>query len=96
VNWVSADGFVGYLVNAIADLVQRGLLSRLRECKQCKDWFYANRVNKIFCTPLCSKKNWQSSPEGRESRKVYMREYMSKRRKQEKEELRKGVRRGNL
>jgi len=96
VHWHSSDVQVGPMVRRIINLVQRGLLQRVRECKHCKKWFYANRINKMVCTPACSKLYWQSSPEGRESRRIKMRDYMRKVRKREKELLSKGVRRGNL
>ena len=89
----------GDIVHRIALLAEQGLLERVRECRDCKSWFYANRVDKVFCDPACSKAHWQRSVEGKESRRVKMREYMRERRKvekQEKERFWKGVRRVRL
>lgn len=87
------------VVHRIVQLVESDLLKRVRQCQQCGDWFYASRSKKRFCKKACSKQHWNTSPDGKASRRPYMREYMKKRRKMEKEELLRRVRgrsNGNL
>ena len=95
VKWESPshEGTIAYL---IVRLAESGLLWRVRECNHCSDWYFANRSNKKFCKPACSKLYWQTGGAGRERRRPYMKEYMRKVRKEEREQRSKGARHVHL
>lgn len=90
VKWESPshEGTIAYL---IVRLAESGLLERVRECKHCTKWYFASRINKLFCKPACTKLHWQTGGAGKESRRLYMKVYMRKRRKEEHEHRSKGV-----
>lgn len=76
-----SPSFSGDIVHQIVSLAEHDLLKRVRECKQCKDWFYANRIMKQFCSKKCAKLHWNTSPNGKAALRPYMREYMREWRK---------------
>jgi len=77
VSWNSPTP-VGQMVHLMVSLFEFRLLRRVRQCEQCDKWFYASRNARKFCTPLCSKLNWQASGTGKRRRREYMRKYMQK------------------
>ncbi|MGA2990565.1 MAG: hypothetical protein ABSD88_08820 [Candidatus Korobacteraceae bacterium] len=52
-------------------------INRLRRCAHdgCKRWFYAKRNDREWCSGACKQRNYESTPEQRESKKLYMRKY---------------------
>lgn len=61
----------GYLIRVI----ERGLLPRIRHCKQCQKWFYARFKHQEFCQTTCQQANYKSSEQWKEHRRGYMRRY---------------------
>jgi hypothetical protein len=56
-------------------LAQNGNVHRLRECDDCGLWFFARFKHARFCSTECQQRNYRRSPEWRERRNEYMREY---------------------
>lgn len=83
VEWESPS-HVGNIVYRIVRLAEFGLLERMRQCRHCKEWYFAHHINMVFCSSACSKMHWQIGGAGKEYRRGYMRSYMRERRKQEK------------
>jgi hypothetical protein len=73
----SAESSVGECNAAITlvGLVQRGRLHLVRECSQCRKWFYAKRLRQRFCLTRCLQKAYRSTDRFREHRRQYMRKY---------------------
>ena len=59
----------------IMELGERGLLWRVRRCRQCGKWFYARLRHKHFCSVRCQQAHYKSSAEWREHRREYMQRY---------------------
>jgi hypothetical protein len=53
-----------------------GKSPRIRRCEECNAWFFAaTREDQRWCNRNCRQRHYDSSPETRESKKLYMREY---------------------
>ena len=53
----------------------RGLLYRIQQCKKCSRWFFARTLQQTSCSEKCRKQIYKSSPEFKEHRRKYMRQY---------------------
>jgi hypothetical protein len=64
-------------VRDLLDLVPYlGKPPRVRRCAECKAWFFAAKKNdQQYCDGVCRQHRYDSSPEMRESKKLYMRKY---------------------
>jgi hypothetical protein len=77
----------------------RGLLARLQRCAyaRCGRWFETADPRKKFHSPACKKGSYNETPEGKAKKRKYMKAYMPKYRRREKEKddrLKKLARRG--
>ena len=61
-------------LNAIASLSAQGLLTRLRQCQQCRRWFFARFEHHRSCATHCRIKYSQSKPGWREKHNEKRRE----------------------
>ena len=68
-------GGIGEAVMHIARLAEGNLLNRVRECDECKRWFYARFRHQRNCSTPCQQAHFRSSKAWKESRKIYMRKY---------------------
>jgi len=62
-------------------LLELRLLYRVRACSWCTSWFFAKYKHQKFCRTkgaACQQKHYASSPEFRNERRTYMREYRRK------------------
>ena len=59
----------------LLDLSRAGKLTRVRECPECLEWFFAENLKQLFCSDNCRVKAWQKKPAGRKARADYMRRY---------------------
>jgi hypothetical protein len=75
--WTLAELRESGAVNALVSLAGDNLLPRIREC-ECGRWYFARFKHQRFCTSRCRDKHHQSSPEFKEGRRKYMRDYYSK------------------
>lgn len=78
-RWIS-------LVQAVAWLVERGLLSRLRRCARsdCKRWFLRKKSDNKFCLTTCGYAARAGEPERKEKKRNYMREFQRRERIKQK------------
>ncbi len=53
----------------------RGLLYRIQQCKKCSRWFFARTLKQTSCSEKCRKQVYKSSPQFKEHRRKYMRQY---------------------
>ncbi len=51
-----------------------GLIARIRRCS-CGDWFFAQHCRRQWCSTKCRLRDYKSTPEWKEKRNRYMREY---------------------
>lgn len=74
-RWIS-------LVQAIAWLAERGLLSKLRRCARagCRRWFLRKKSNYKFCSSACGYAARADEPARKERTRNYMREFQRRRR----------------
>jgi hypothetical protein len=77
-------------LSIIHDFAQAGYLNRVRECKICGKWFFAYRESPRFqfCSDECREKHWRTSPQGKEKRAAFMRNYRSGLKRRKRENLR--------
>ncbi len=52
-----------------------GLLHRIQQCKKCSRWFFARTIVQKLCSEKCRKQLYKSSPQFKEHRRKYMRQY---------------------
>ena len=64
----------GHAVVHIIALTERGLIDRVRRCS-CGTWFFARNVKMTHHTARCRHRDYKSTPEWREKRNRYMRDY---------------------
>jgi hypothetical protein len=62
-------------VLAIQLLGTRGLLYRIQQCNKCLRWFFARTIVQKSCSEKCRMQLYKSSPEFKEYRRKYMRQY---------------------
>jgi hypothetical protein len=60
---------------AIVLTAERGFLHRVRQCTQCRNWFYARFKHQEYCRTECQQKHYKASDEWKEHRREYMRGY---------------------
>jgi hypothetical protein len=65
-------------VLSLTKLLELRLLDRIRSCSQCTTWFFARYRHSKFCKTVCQQKHYALSPEFRDARRTYMREYRRK------------------
>ncbi len=63
------------VIQSIFNLASAGYLNRLRQCGQCEKWLYASKISQKFCSFKCQQKKYTQSPEWKEHRRRYMRQY---------------------
>lgn len=59
----------------VVQLMEAGLLDRLRRCAHCGIWFYANRPKGKFHSTACRQVYFRSTAEYREQNREYQRKY---------------------
>jgi hypothetical protein len=74
-DWDSGDSPAARAILLIMSLGNLGLVQRVRHCRNCKRWFYAKFSHNEFCSTKCQQAHYKSSPQWREQRKKYMRQY---------------------
>jgi hypothetical protein len=63
-------------------------LDRLRQCVECRKWFFARFAHQRFCPGgNCQRAHWGKSPQGREYHRKKMREYRELQAKRSKRNL---------
>ncbi len=67
----SESSAIGLLLN----LARRGVVDRVRECLECKCWFFARFEHSKFCQQKCQVKHYQSDPKWKTHRRDWMRSY---------------------
>lgn len=60
---------------AIRHLCEAGLVHRLKTCKECGAWFYAQFSHRRFCKRGCQQRHYRSSPTWKAKRRKWMRNY---------------------
>ncbi len=68
-------------VYVVVHLAETGCLYRVRRCRNCSTWFYAERRTQWFCTPKCWERFYFTQENLKVERRAYMRKYMAERRK---------------
>lgn len=71
-------------VYVVVHLAETGCLYRVRRCRNCSTWFYAERRTQWFCKPKCWERFYFTRENIKVERRAYMREYMAERRKRQK------------
>lgn len=75
----SSDEWEYGAVRDLLDVVPYlGKRPRIRRCveSECKEWFFAaKREDQQFCSGICRQRHYDSTPEMRESKKLYMRKH---------------------
>jgi hypothetical protein len=61
-------------VFAITRVVNEQLILHVRKCN-CDRWYFARRADQRSCSPKCRHRLYEQSPEAKERRKQYMRDY---------------------
>src|SRR5438445_1439706 len=77
--WHTGTGTLfNFAVAWVFDLAVSGQLSKLRSCAYCGKWFAAarNLMSQRFCSVNCRISSHRKTPDGLQSRRTYMREYM--------------------
>jgi hypothetical protein len=76
VDWQSANKRVkpqeAAALLSLLGLASQGLLSRIRQCANCRQWFFARFEHKKFDSKRCQQEAFRSKPERREKRRQYM------------------------
>lgn len=91
----SSDKWEYEAVRDLLDLVPYlGKQPRIRRCAECEEWFFAaKREDQQWCGGICRQRHYDSAPEMREKKKLYMRDYREKEKKrEERRKMRIGVR----
>lgn len=66
-----------HVVLHVMNLVEAGLIDRVRQCS-CGKWFFAHNIQMRHHAARCRQRDYKSTPEWREKRNRYMREYYRK------------------
>lgn len=61
------------VVLRILNLAAAWELERVRQCRRCSKWFYAERSHQKFCSMKCRLDSYSKSPKYKNYRKAYMR-----------------------
>src|SRR5262249_2111031 len=69
-------------VFGVLRLASYGFLDRVRQCLTCQKWLYAIPAHKKFCNKECQLKYFGGTPQQKEKRAAYMREYRRKQREE--------------
>ena len=59
----------------VLQLIDQGAVLKLRRCKECESWFFAQFDHRRFCKTLCQIKHFAGSEKFKKKRRLYMREY---------------------
>ena len=62
-------------VRCVLQLIEQGAILRVRRCKECESWFFAQFAHRSFCKPSCQIKHFSGSEKFKEKRRKYMRNY---------------------
>jgi len=85
-----------YAAFSLRDVFNAGLLGQVRECRECRKWFFAKNPKRDFCSEKCRVRWWQKTPAGKKARREYMRDLRMnlafKRRERKRREERKRLR----
>jgi hypothetical protein len=83
-SWAMTDdspiAHVRVQVRWLLQVIGEGEILSIRRCQQCENWFFARVSHHTFCKPSCQKKDFSQT----EDFKVGRREYMRKRRLEER------------
>lgn len=63
------------VVLALASLTGSGDAGRVRRCRGCGRFFFADRADKQDCSARCKTAYWQRTEQGRETKAAYMRKW---------------------
>jgi hypothetical protein len=74
---------IGLISHALS-LLPRGLINRLRKCRECGKWFYAKTDHNTSCSDNCRNKYASHADEFKRKRAAYQREYRARQREREK------------
>jgi hypothetical protein len=77
---VDTSQYAGIIFN----LAARGVLEKVRRCRNCKTWFFASRCIRRFCSVNCRVAHWRKTPQGRLRNRDYMRHYRAQPSEREK------------
>lgn len=70
----------------VLELISLKLLQRIRRCRECNDWFCAVTEHQVSCGDNCRKRFSSKSPEFKNKRKLYMRDYRKRDKERERRE----------
>jgi hypothetical protein len=59
----------------VVDLARYGYVTRVRQCKCGKGWFFAKFKHQIFCSTKCQQTYFRTNAQFKAQRQVYMRNY---------------------
>jgi hypothetical protein len=62
-------------VKWLLQLIEQGMVLKMRRCKQCTSWFFARFAHQEFCKTPCRIKHFAGSEKFKEKRRKYMRGY---------------------
>jgi hypothetical protein len=72
-----SDSKMGIALYWLTDLIRRGLAVRIRQCLECRNWFYAIADHQRYCGENCRKSYASHSLVFKEKRRQYMQNYRS-------------------
>ena len=82
--WFLAAPLAWRCLETIVEAANAGKLDSFRECPICKRWFFARTSEHACCSSRCRQKLYASTPEGKEERRKYMRDYRAGKRERER------------
>lgn len=57
------------------ELIEQGVILRIRKCQQCSKWYFARFSHQEFCSGVCRAKRHAGTEAFKERRRKYMRDY---------------------
>jgi hypothetical protein len=65
-------------ISAVLRLAEKGVVHRVRECRQCGRWLFARFEHQEFCGQKCQLAHYHSSDQWKDHRREWMRDYRRK------------------
>ena len=62
-------------VRWLLQLIEQGAILKVRRCKECQSWFFAQFSHRAFCSKQCQMKHFAGSDKFKQKRREYMRDY---------------------
>jgi hypothetical protein len=84
----SARVEISQYVGIIFNLAARGMLTRIRRCRNCEKWLLASRGIHRFCSVNCRVLYYRRTPQGRIRNKKYMQGYRARQKRRDQNMLR--------